>query len=53
MKIAYLFNQYPKVSHSFIRREIRALEEMGCVVTRWKHRSEGRLESSCHIDAIS
>jgi len=24
--IAYLVNQYPKVSHSFIRREIAALE---------------------------
>ena len=27
MKIAYLTNQYPKVSHSFIRREIKALED--------------------------
>ena len=26
MKIAYFINQYPKVSHSFIRREILALE---------------------------
>ncbi len=26
MKIAYLTNQYPKVSHSFVRREIAALE---------------------------
>ena len=33
MRIAYLINQYPKVSHSFIRREIfalvRAAKEMG------------------------
>lgn len=29
MTIAYLTNQYPKVSHIFIRREIRALEERG------------------------
>jgi colanic acid/amylovoran biosynthesis glycosyltransferase len=28
MKIAYLTNQYPKVSHTFIRREIEALEAM-------------------------
>lgn len=34
MRIAYVVNQYPKVSHSFIRREIRALEETGCAVTR-------------------
>ena len=26
MRIAYLVNQYPKVSHIFIRREILALE---------------------------
>ena len=28
-RIAYLVNQYPKVSHSFIRREILALERQG------------------------
>jgi glycosyltransferase involved in cell wall biosynthesis len=34
MRIAYLVNQYPKVSHSFIRREIIALEKQGIEVTR-------------------
>ena len=34
MRIAYLINQYPKVSHSFIRREILALEQLGFEVTR-------------------
>ncbi|USX19312.1 glycosyltransferase family 4 protein [Oxalobacteraceae bacterium OTU3REALA1] len=34
MKIAYLINQYPKVSHSFIRREILALERQGFEVQR-------------------
>jgi colanic acid/amylovoran biosynthesis glycosyltransferase len=34
MRIAYLINQYPKVSHTFIRREIRALEELGLEVKR-------------------
>ena len=34
MKIAYLVNQYPKVSHSFIRREILALEQQGFEVQR-------------------
>lgn len=34
MKIAYLINQYPKVSHSFIRREILALEKQGFEVLR-------------------
>jgi glycosyltransferase involved in cell wall biosynthesis len=34
MRIVYLVNQYPKVSHSFIRREIRALERQGFQVVR-------------------
>ena len=32
--VAYLVNQYPKVSHSFIRREILALEQAGVAVHR-------------------
>ncbi len=38
MKIAYLINQYPKVSHSFIRREIIALESQGITVKRFSVR---------------
>jgi glycosyltransferase involved in cell wall biosynthesis len=38
MKIGYLINQYPKVSHSFIRREILALEKMGVQVARFSVR---------------
>ena len=34
MRIAYLVNQYPKVSHSFIRREILALEKQGLEIMR-------------------
>jgi glycosyltransferase involved in cell wall biosynthesis len=34
MRIAYLINQYPKISHSFIRREIAALERRGLGVLR-------------------
>jgi colanic acid/amylovoran biosynthesis glycosyltransferase len=34
MHIAYLVNQYPQVSHSFIRREILALERQGFKITR-------------------
>jgi glycosyltransferase involved in cell wall biosynthesis len=34
MKLAYLVTQYPKVSHSFIRREILALERKGFDVMR-------------------
>ena len=35
MKIAYFVNQYPKVSHSFIRREIVALETLGFQIERF------------------
>ena len=34
MRIAYLINVYPKISHSFIRREILALEHQGFEVQR-------------------
>lgn len=33
-RIAYLVNHYPAVSHSFIRREIQALEEQGFEIMR-------------------
>lgn len=38
MRIAYLVNQYPKVSHTFIRREIQALESLGVEVVRYSVR---------------
>lgn len=34
MQVAYFINQYPKVSHTFIRREIQALERQGIAVLR-------------------
>lgn len=34
LKIAYFINHYPKVSHSFIRREILAMERLGVQVER-------------------
>jgi colanic acid/amylovoran biosynthesis glycosyltransferase len=34
VKISYLINQYPKTSHTFIRREIFALERQGFEVQR-------------------
>lgn len=36
--MGYLVNQYPKVSHTFIRREIRALEARGVEVERFSVR---------------
>lgn len=38
MKIAYILNTYPQPSHSFIRREIRALEAAGQEVLRFAMR---------------
>jgi colanic acid/amylovoran biosynthesis glycosyltransferase len=35
VRLAYFINQYPKVSHTFIRREIRALEALGFEVRRY------------------
>ena len=34
MRVTYLINQYPKVSHTFIRREIIALEKLGFEIQR-------------------
>lgn len=39
MRWAYLINQYPAVSHSFIRREILGLERLGHSVSRFSLRS--------------
>ncbi|MGA8893437.1 MAG: glycosyltransferase [Anaeromyxobacteraceae bacterium] len=38
MKIAYVVNAYPRTSHSFIRREIQALEAAGTTVARFSFR---------------
>ncbi len=40
MHIAYFINQYPAVSHSFIRREIIALENKGLNISRFAIRPE-------------
>ena len=34
MNLLYLVNQYPKTSHTFIRREIQALEELDLRIAR-------------------
>lgn len=38
MRVAYLVNRYPAVSHTFVRREIRALEARGIAVDRYSLR---------------
>src|SRR5262249_6760839 len=42
MRIAYLTNQYPLVRHTFIRREIVALESHGVEVVRFSIRDSGK-----------
>ena len=50
MRIAYFINQYPKVSHSFIRREILALERQCIEVQRIALRGwDGELQDSDDI----
>jgi colanic acid/amylovoran biosynthesis glycosyltransferase len=45
--VAYLVNQYPAISHTFIRREIEALERTGVSVTRFSvRRAHGELISA-------
>ena len=39
MKVAYLLNQYPKISHTFVRREICALAAEGVQVFRYSVRA--------------
>lgn len=38
MRVAYLVNQYPSISHTFVRREIEALEHLGAQVSRFSLR---------------
>ncbi len=43
MRVAYFTNQYPAVSHTFIRREIRAMEALGVSVIRFALRPGANL----------
>jgi colanic acid/amylovoran biosynthesis glycosyltransferase len=50
LRVAYLVNRYPSPSHSFIRREIQALEQHGDVVQRFSIRA-GQVENAEGADA--
>ena len=41
MKVGYVINMYPRVTHSFIRREIQAVEAAGVEVQRYSVRRAG------------
>ena len=53
LSIGYFINQYPAVSHSFIRREILALESLGWQVSRYAIRQErsGVVDAADHAEA--
>jgi colanic acid/amylovoran biosynthesis glycosyltransferase len=43
VRVGYFTNKYPAVSHTFIRREIRAIEDLGARVFRFALRSDQNL----------
>lgn len=54
MRVAYLVNQYPAVSHTFIRREIAAVEASGLVeVVRYSLRpaDQGYIDPADRVEA--
>lgn len=54
MRIGYLVNQYPKVSHSFIRREIAGIENCDIEVSRFSIRScEGELVDARDLSELA
>lgn len=54
MRVAYFTNHYPKVSHSFIRREILALERQGIEVFRFAVRGwDGELVDREDFEELS
>lgn len=51
LAVAYLINQYPRVTHSFIRREVAALEAQGVTVHRFTiRRGEEQLANPADQD---
>ena len=43
MRVGYIVSEYPKVSHTFIRREIEAVEACGIAVERISIRDGGEV----------
>ena len=53
MRVAYFVNQYPAPSHTFIRREIQALEGHGIQVARFSLRSGDRLVDTDDLSELA
>ncbi|MEA2701273.1 MAG: colanic acid/amylovoran biosynthesis glycosyltransferase [Myxococcales bacterium] len=52
MKVAYLVNRYPSTSHTFIRREIQALESLGVEVARFSLRPVAKRDLADPADHV-
>lgn len=53
VRVAYLTNLYPAISHSFIRTEIEALERAGCEIARFSvRRSASLADDSDRAEAV-
>lgn len=50
IKLAYLTTEYPKASHTFVRREIVALEELGHSVERYSVRPAGAVVDPADVE---
>ena len=50
VRLAYLTSQYPAASHTFIRREVEALREVGWTIDTFSVRSPGGGEAASEAD---
>src|SRR5688572_19680311 len=53
LRLGYLTAQYPKVSHTFIRREIRELERRGHTIVRLSIRNGGQVFDPADQDEMA
>jgi colanic acid/amylovoran biosynthesis glycosyltransferase len=52
MRLAYLTSQYPAASHTFIRREVEALRELGWQIDTFSVRTPGADEANGEADKV-
>lgn len=49
LKLAWLTTEYPKASHTFVRREVEAVEQLGHTVERFSIRSGGPIADPADV----
>ena len=52
MRLAYLTSQYPAASHTFIRREVEAMRELGVDVDTFSVRAPSADETVSELDRL-